>query len=104
MDERDGLLLVMAKAMIRETSEVYDCLLGSVRSRGTSPDECKASLQEVVEQVSHLCVGRQGVRLRPLIPRRVREVPTSGTDGIGRRWVDRATGAVRNFRERPNAR
>ena len=41
-DERDGLLLVGARTMVRSTSEIYDCLLGSVRHLGTSPEEVRA--------------------------------------------------------------
>ena len=58
-DERDGLLLVMGRTIVRATSEVYDCLLGSVRHLGTSPEEVKDALEQTVKGAFELRVGRQ---------------------------------------------
>ena len=60
-DERDGLLLVGARCMVRQTSEIYDCLLASVRHLGTTPEEVKGALEDAVKGAFTLRVGMQRV-------------------------------------------
>jgi len=65
LDERDGLILVHARVWVRSVGELYECLLGSFRHLGTTPEEAAEALRRVVENAFTLRVGQQGLRHEP---------------------------------------
>ena len=52
-------MLIYARMYIGKSCELYDCLLGLARNRGTTPEDAKATIERTVRRACSVRIGRQ---------------------------------------------